>query len=255
MKDWARTHDPTAGNTITDLEQLHGDFDCTFRSEEFTKLMSDAGVRVTYAAPRHQEQNGICESNWQNIRKLAFAFMNDAQADQSFFPMALEHARKVFATLQYTALTRETGDSQSPHLVYFGKPARVADFKVFFCPVIMNDNTLVRNTHDTGANKRPRLERLNRKNNSQNGLRGMHVGLSRDSRTFMIWSPTTGKIHHTRDCIFDEYFNSTIAYSANKFSEYLKMMVTEGQPDFDSPFYQVGLSPPTKMMIPPSTEW
>jgi hypothetical protein len=36
-----------------------------FRTEEFNKLMSEAGVRVTYAAPRHQEQNGICESNWQ----------------------------------------------------------------------------------------------------------------------------------------------------------------------------------------------
>jgi hypothetical protein len=120
--------------------------------------MSDAGVRVTYAAPRHQEQNGICESNWKNIRKLAFAFMNDAQVDLSFFPMALEHAWKVYATLPHTALTMATGDTQSPHLVYFGKPARVADLKVLFCPVIMNyDNMLVRNTHDTGANKRPKL--------------------------------------------------------------------------------------------------
>jgi hypothetical protein len=157
--------------------------------------MSETGVRVTYAAPRHQEQNGICESNWKNIRKLAFAFMNDAQVDLSFFPMALEHAWKVFATLPHTALTMETGDTQSSHLVYFGKPVRVADFRVLFCPVIMNyDNMLVRNPHNYGTNKRPRLEGLNRKNNYQNGLRGMHVGLSRDSRTFMVWSPTTGRI-------------------------------------------------------------
>jgi hypothetical protein len=180
MRDWATTHGPKAGYTLTDLEQLHGDFDSTFRSEEFTTLMSEAGVRVTYAAPRHQEQNGICESNWKNIRKLAFAFMNDAQVDLSFFPMALEHAWKIFATLPHTALTMETSDTQSPHLVYFGKPARVADFRVLFYPVIMNyDNMLVRNTHNNGTNERPRLERLSRKNNSQNGLRGMHVGLSR----------------------------------------------------------------------------
>jgi hypothetical protein len=123
---------------------------------------------VTYAAPRHQEHNGICESNWKNIRKLAFAFMNDAQVDLSFFPMALEHAWKVHATLPHTALTMESGDTQSPHLVYFGKPARVADFKVLFCPVIMNyDDMLVRNPNNYETNKRPRLERLNRKNNSQ----------------------------------------------------------------------------------------
>jgi hypothetical protein len=113
---------------------------------------------------------------------------------------------------------------------------------VLFCPVIMNyDDMLVRNPNNYGTNKRPRLERLNRKNNSQNGLRGMHVGLSRPSRTYMIWSPTIGKIYHTRDCIFDENFNSTLAYGDNKFSGYLKMMVTEGQPNFDIPFYQVGL--------------
>jgi hypothetical protein len=69
----------------------------------------------------------------------------------------------------------------------------------------------------------------------------MHVGLSRHSRTYMVWSPTTGKIYHTRDCIFDENFNSTLAYGDNKFSGYLKMMITDGQPDFDLPFYQVGL--------------
>jgi hypothetical protein len=57
----------------------------------------------------------------------------------------------------------------------------------------------------------------------------------------MVWSPTTGKIYKTRDCIFDEYFNSTLAYGDNKFSGYLKMMVTDGQQDFDLPFYQVGL--------------
>jgi hypothetical protein len=140
---------------------------------------------------------------------------------------------KVHETLPHTALTMESGDTRSPHLVYFGKPARVADFKVLFCPVIMNyDDMLVRNTHDIGTPKRPRLERLNRKNNSQNGLRGMHVGLSRHSRTYMIWSPTTGKIYHTRDCIFDENFNSTLAYGDNKFLGNLKMMVTDGQPDF-----------------------
>jgi hypothetical protein len=65
MRDWATTHGPTPGYALTDLEQLHGDFDSTFRSDEFTTLMSEAEVRVTYAAPRHQEQNGICESNWK----------------------------------------------------------------------------------------------------------------------------------------------------------------------------------------------
>jgi hypothetical protein len=95
LAKWALWHGPTSGYTISSIEQVHGDFDATFRSREFTRLMTDQGIRTTYAAPRHQEQNGICESNWQHIRNIAFAFMNDAHVDMPFFPLALEHAWKV----------------------------------------------------------------------------------------------------------------------------------------------------------------
>jgi hypothetical protein len=63
-----------------------------------------------------------------------------------FFPLALEHAWKVFATLPHSALTTEAGETQSPYLVYFNRPASIADFKVLFCPVVMNyDNVFVSN--------------------------------------------------------------------------------------------------------------
>jgi hypothetical protein len=78
LKKWARLHEPTAGYTMSDIEQIQGDVDATFRSQEFVTLSSEEGVR-------HQEQNGICESNWRNVRNLAFAYMNDAQVDMSFF--------------------------------------------------------------------------------------------------------------------------------------------------------------------------
>jgi hypothetical protein len=53
---WALWHGPTSGYTISSIEQVHGDFDTTFGSREFTRLMTDQGIRTTYAAPRHQEQ-------------------------------------------------------------------------------------------------------------------------------------------------------------------------------------------------------
>jgi hypothetical protein len=92
----------------------------------------EEGVRITYAAPRHQEQNGICESNWRNVRNLAFAYMNDAQVDMSFFPLALERAWKVYATLPHSALATETGERQSPHLVYFNRPASIVNSESSF---------------------------------------------------------------------------------------------------------------------------
>jgi transposase InsO family protein len=132
--------------SFSSLEQIHRDFDAPFRSQEFVKLTSEAGVRITHAAPRHQEQNGICESNWRNIRNLAFAFMNDAHVDMTFFPLDLEHAWTVHSILPHSALTMEDGTSQYPHNVYYNTLASIADFKVLFCPAVMiYENVFVSN--------------------------------------------------------------------------------------------------------------
>jgi hypothetical protein len=238
LKKWVRLHGPTAGYKMSDIEQIHVDFDATFRSQEVVALTTKEGVRITYAAPRHQEQNGICEANWRDVRNMAFAYMNNAHVDMSFFPLALERAWKVYATLPKSALTTETGESQSPYLVYFNRPASIVNFKVLFCPVIMNyDNIFVRNPlYDGEPRKKPRLDALKRKNNSQRGIRGIHVGLSQDSKTFMVYSPSAGRVYHYE----------------NKFSGYLKLQVTDAEPDRDLPFEQVGVYPNQPTFPPPT---
>jgi hypothetical protein len=203
--------------------------------------MTDQGIRTTYAAPRHLEQNGICESSWQHIRNTAFTFMNDAHVDMPFFPLALKHAWKVHAVLPQKALTKASGISKCPHNVSFNKTASISDFKVLFCPAIMTyGSILVSNRQfNDSSYKRPRLEVLNRKNNPQRGMRGNHVGLSRTSKTFMIYVPSTGRIYHTRDCYFDENYESTLAYKENKFSGYMHLHITKPFPDMDLPFHRV----------------
>jgi hypothetical protein len=71
-------------------------------------------------------------------------------------------------------------------------------------------------------------------------MRGIHVGLSQTSKTFMIYVPSTGRIYHTRDCYFDENYESTLAYKENKFSGYMHLHVTEPFRDTDLPFHRVG---------------
>jgi hypothetical protein len=51
LQEWARHQGPKAGFTLADLDQVHGDFDSTFRSRKFIKLTGEAGVRITYEAP------------------------------------------------------------------------------------------------------------------------------------------------------------------------------------------------------------
>jgi hypothetical protein len=86
----------------------------------------------------------MCEANWRNIRDLAYALLNHAHMDMCFFHFALEHAWKVHSVLPHRALTKEDGTVQCPLGMHYGKPVRVADFRVLFCPVVMTyDNTFV----------------------------------------------------------------------------------------------------------------
>jgi hypothetical protein len=146
--------------------------------------------------------------------------------------------------LPHTALTKTDGTVQCPLGVYTGEPVSVSNFRVMFCPVVMTyDNTnITRQGERTITNRQgtPRTETLNRKNNPQRGMRGIHVGLPRHSPGYLVFVPSMGRIYNSTDVYFDEDFNSTLAYESNKFSGYLDMAITEAMPDMDLPTHQTG---------------
>jgi hypothetical protein len=164
--------------------------------------------------------------------------------DMCFFHFALEHTWKVHSVLPHRALTKEDGTVQCPLGVHHGKPVRIADFRVLFCPVVMTyDNTFVsipqyKQTHG----KRTKLESIDRKNNPQRGMRGIHVGIPRHSKVYLNYVPAMGRMYTSADVYSDEHFNSTLAYEQNKFSDYMDIMITQPMPDTDLPYHETGSS-------------
>jgi hypothetical protein len=65
-----------------------------------------------------QEQNGISEANWRNVRNLAFACLNNAKMNMNYFHCALEQAWKIHSVLPHKALTKTDGTVQCPLSVY-----------------------------------------------------------------------------------------------------------------------------------------
>jgi transposase InsO family protein len=114
IQEWAASYGPSATFNLSQLTRIHGDFDSTIRSQELTQLAQDANIRLSFAAPRHQEQNGISESNWKNVRNLAFACLNDAKMNMSYFHCALEQAWKIHSVLPHNALTKQTAPYNVP---------------------------------------------------------------------------------------------------------------------------------------------
>ena len=81
------------------LKHIRTDAGTYFTSEDFIADCEEHGIKLTFAAPRHQEMNGICERAWGIIRAMAFSFLVHARVGFEFFSLALEHAWKVHACL------------------------------------------------------------------------------------------------------------------------------------------------------------
>ena len=104
---------------FTNIDQVHADAGSAFTSKEFIQDCESHGIQVSFAAPRHQEMNGICERTWANIRNIAFSFLVHARVGFEFYALALEHAWKVHACLPIKNLTKD-GKSISPYEYFYG---------------------------------------------------------------------------------------------------------------------------------------
>ena len=62
---YAVSFKPNPTFEIGDVNKVHTDTGSAFKSAEF--ISEQHGIKVTFAAPCHQEMNGICERAWQSI--------------------------------------------------------------------------------------------------------------------------------------------------------------------------------------------
>jgi hypothetical protein len=187
-------HGPDATFDLSKLIEIQGDYDSAFRSADFqAKCQTCYRIKVQLAAPRHQEQNGLHERNWQSVRELAFSFMNKAHVGMEFFAFAIEHAWKTFNVLPHKSLRGPGGAAQCTLGVYFNKPVSVSRFRTLFCPVVVtNGGTKYRQDEDD-----PRVTPtvISRQNESQQGYRGIHVGIPRASAGWLIYNPQTNHVN------------------------------------------------------------
>jgi transposase InsO family protein len=114
LQEWATSYGPSIEFNLHMLTHIHGDFDSAFTSTILRDMAQHYHIRISFAAPRTQNQNGIHEGNWKNVRNLAFAMMTQARVPMRFFHFALEHAWKVLAVLPHKALTKTDGSVQCP---------------------------------------------------------------------------------------------------------------------------------------------
>ena len=199
---------PNPNFEIGDVDRVHADAGSAFRSEEFISDCEQHGIKVSFAAPRHQEMNGICERAWASIRNIAFSFLVHARVGFEYYSLALEQAWKIHACLPIKNLLKDDKPI-SPYEFFHGHKPCLRRFRVMFCPCVINIGDGTRGDQETG-------QVLNRRNNPERGIRGVHVGIPRSSAGWLVYIPSTGSILVSSDVVFDEDFLSTVAYTQSQ---------------------------------------
>ena len=72
-----------------DLERISADAGTQFTSTEFKEECHIRGVRLTLAAPEHQEMNGQVEVTWRTLRTIAHSLMVHARVPENYIHFAL----------------------------------------------------------------------------------------------------------------------------------------------------------------------
>ena len=75
---WSVYHCPFHDfNIPTHLSELHFDAGSELISDSLIDWAIANNIRIAAAAPRHQEQNGLCERRWQAIRLISFKLLGE----------------------------------------------------------------------------------------------------------------------------------------------------------------------------------
>ena len=186
--------------SLSRLQHIRADAGSQFASAEFQTACSAQGIKVTLAAPKHQEMNGLCERTWQTIRNIAFAFMSHARVSMDFFDCALEHAWKVYNVLPVKGLC-QNGLPTTPYFLHYGRKPNLRHFRTMFCPVVYK-------VHERTQKVGKDTNRFNQKNNPQRGVLGIHCGFPKNQAGWLIFDPRSQSMRISADVQFDEGFKS-----------------------------------------------
>ena len=125
-----------------DLEIISSDAGTQFTSTEFKEECQTRGVRLTLAAPEHQEMNGQVEVTCRTLRTVAHALMVHARVPEVYVHFTLMYTTDhIFPVIPIKDLINEDGDLTTPHKLATGTNPSVSHLRVSFFPCVVRKAT------------------------------------------------------------------------------------------------------------------
>ena len=170
------------------------DYDTQFNSKYFQEVIYVHGVKISLAAPDHQEINVQNEEKWQTLRTIAHSIMVHAHVSGEYINFALMYNNDhIFTVITIKHFVNQDGEPTMSHLLETGTKPSVSNPRVLFFPCVVQKAT----AHvDTKA--------LNMRHQSQKCFSGIFVGITQHHKWYLINIPSTRKLVYSHDVVFDQ---------------------------------------------------
>ena len=125
-----------------DLERISADAGTQFTLTEFKDECQTRGVRLTLAAPEHQEMNRQVEVTWRTLHSVAHSIMVHARVPEVYVHFAIMYMTDhIFPVLPIKDILNEDGDPTTPHKFSTGTKPSVSHLRVLFCMCVVRKAT------------------------------------------------------------------------------------------------------------------
>ena len=145
-------------------------------SEEFKTWCVDKSIRLTAAAPRHQEQNSIAERAWRTTAEMTRNILVHAHLSPHFYYHAVLYSTRIINILPAKGLVNENNTTTTPYYLIHKKKLRVGHFHVFGCPCVFK-------RYQPSKDRRV----ITRRQLLQHGSRGTVLGFPHNQAGYLIY--------------------------------------------------------------------
>ena len=117
------------------LEIILSDLGTHFTSTEFQDECKNRGVRLTLAAPEHQDMNGKVEGKWITLLMNSHLLMVHELVSETYIHFMLMYTvDHTFQLIPIKYLINEDGEPTMPFKLATGMKPSVLHLRVLFCP-------------------------------------------------------------------------------------------------------------------------
>jgi transposase InsO family protein len=171
------------------VEKEAGTFICCLRTDsggeftsfEFNNFCKDHGISRQLTAAYTPQQNGVAERKNRIIMSMVRSMLSEKQVPKKFWPEAVNWTTHVLNRSPILAVKEIT-----PEEAWSGVKPNMNYFRVFGC---------IRHVH-VPDNLRKKLD--------DKSFQCVLLGMSEESKTYILYNPISGKIVTSRDVVFDE---------------------------------------------------